>query len=202
VPGAEFLARLGLFVRQGFLDPEACERLREYARAAETSPGLVEGGTSQGRIDSAVRRTAVAYVSEPSEELVDGPLEALLPEIELHYGVELKTWTKPQFLIYRKGDFFTPHQDRKDHPDADETLRRRRVSAVIFLNGQSADPAPGSYGGGELTFYGLFGAERGQQVGIPLTPEPGLIVAFRSDLVHGVSPITHGERYTVVTWLV
>jgi SM-20-related protein len=202
MPAAEFLARLGLFVRRGFLETDACERLREHARSAETAPGLVEGGSSTGRIDSAVRRTAVAYVTEPSESLLDGPLEAMLPEIELHYGVELRAWTKPQFLVYREGDFFTPHQDRKDGPDADETLRRRRVSAVIFLNGQSAEPAAGCYGGGEFTFYGLLGAERGEQVGIPLTPEPGLLVAFQSDLVHGVARITHGERYTVVTWLV
>jgi SM-20-related protein len=30
--------------------------------------------------------------------------------------------------------------------------------------------------------------------------EPGLLVAFRSDTVHEVLPVTHGERFTVVSW--
>jgi SM-20-related protein len=39
-------------------------------------------------------------------------------------------------------------------------------------------------------------------VGLPLVGEGGLLVAFESGTTHSVTPITHGERYTVVTWLV
>ena len=41
-----------------------------------------------------------------------------------------------------------------------------------------------------------------RQVGLPLVGESGLLVAFDSNLTHAVTPVTHGERYTVVTWLV
>jgi SM-20-related protein len=53
-----------------------------------------------------------------------------------------------------------------------------------------------------LTFYGLLGGEKGEKVGLPLVGEEGLLVAFKSNITHAVTPVTHGERFTVVTWLV
>jgi predicted 2-oxoglutarate/Fe(II)-dependent dioxygenase YbiX len=40
----------------------------------------------------------------------------------------------------------------------------------------------------------------GENVGLPLAGEAGLLIAFPSHLVHSVSPVTAGERYTLVTW--
>jgi SM-20-related protein len=78
----------------------------------------------------------------------------------------------------------------------------QRVGAAVFLNGEGEDGDPDAYGGGSLTFYGLLGEDEERQVGLPLMGEEGLLVAFASDLPHAVTPVTHGERYTVVTWLV
>jgi SM-20-related protein len=78
-------------------------------------------------------------------------------------------------------------------------VRERRISVVLFVNGGSDEPAPGSLGGGALTFYGLMG-DGGQSVGLPVDAESGLAVAFPSATLHGVSPVTHGQRFTVVTW--
>ncbi len=71
---------------------------------------------------------------------------------------------------------------------------------VVFLNepGETLDP-PG-YGGGLLTFAGLLDDPKLRTVGVPLVAETGLLVAFRSDMLHAVTPVTHGERYTIVTW--
>jgi SM-20-related protein len=73
---------------------------------------------------------------------------------------------------------------------------------VVFLNDQAEEPSPLTYGGGTLTFYGLLGGEKGEKVGLPLVGEEGLLVAFKSNITHAVTPVTHGERFTVVTWLV
>ena len=52
-----------------------------------------------------------------------------------------------------------------------------------------------------LTFYGLMDdGVSGESVGLPLAGETGLLVAFPSHLVHSVSPVTAGERYTLVSW--
>jgi predicted 2-oxoglutarate/Fe(II)-dependent dioxygenase YbiX len=37
-------------------------------------------------------------------------------------------------------------------------------------------------------------------VGLPLEAEPGLLITFRAEALHAVSPVTHGERRTIVSW--
>jgi SM-20-related protein len=84
--------------------------------------------------------------------------------------------------------------------DADEASGRR-VSAVIFLNESSEEPAPEKYGGGSLAFYGLLQDDpKGQGIGLPLIGSPGSLVAFPSQMIHGVNPVTHGRRYTIASW--
>lgn len=66
----------------------------------------------------------------------------------------------------------------------------------------SAEPRPQTFGGGALALYGLLNDARGQNYGFPLEPEQGQLIAFRSDLWHEVKPVTHGERFTIVSWFV
>ena len=73
----------------------------------------------------------------------------------------------------------------------------RRPDVILFVNGVSEEPAPDSFGGGALTFYGLMDDAR---VGLPVDAEPGLAVGFPAETLHGVTPVLHGERFTVVTW--
>jgi predicted 2-oxoglutarate/Fe(II)-dependent dioxygenase YbiX len=35
---------------------------------------------------------------------------------------------------------------------------------------------------------------------VPLAPSPGTLVAFRAETTHEVTPVTHGERVTIVSW--
>ncbi len=61
-------------------------------------------------------------------------------------------------------------------------------------------PREGSYQGGALDFYGLIPDTRMTNRALSLTGEAGLLVAFPAVMMHGVSPVITGERYTVVTW--
>jgi SM-20-related protein len=202
MPAAEFFSRIGLFTVRGFLEPEICERLRADAAAAKKVPGAVGGEGDEYRIDRASRSTGIADVSDESQAVVAERLSAVIPDIARHFRLEVEGRQSLQFLVYGKGDFFEAHKDRNDSEGAAAFSARRRVSVVAFLNGESKDPHDGTYGGGSLTFYGLLGGDRGKQVGLPLVGECGLLVAFESGTTHSVTPITHGERYTVVTWLV
>jgi SM-20-related protein len=203
MPAAEFFTRLGLFVRRGFLDQDECGRLRAEAGAAERVPGAVGDQETAYEVDARRRSTDIAEVSSEAKALVDERLNALLPEIERHFDLQVEGRQSLQFLAYKEGDFFEAHRDRNDAGDAAAFAKDRQVSVAIFLNGEAEEPAAGSYGGGELTFYGLLGEDDDdRQVGLPLVGEEGLLVAFPSDLPHAGTPVTHGERYTVVTWLV
>jgi SM-20-related protein len=202
VPTAEFFNRVGLFTVRGFLEPETCQSLRAEAAAAKKVPGAVGSEGDEYRIDRASRSTGIADVSGDAQGVVAKRLSAVIPDIARHFGVEVEGRQSLQFLVYGQGDFFEAHRDRNDSPGAAAFSARRRVSVVAFLNDESQEPREGVYGGGSLTFYGLLGGDRGKQVGLPLVGESGLLVAFDSNMTHSVTPITHGERYTVVTWLV
>ncbi|HZC81508.1 MAG TPA: 2OG-Fe(II) oxygenase, partial [Nitrospiraceae bacterium] len=101
----------------------------------------------------------------------------------------------------REGDFYQVHNDGDNGADAPALTRERKVSVVIFLNSQAQQPVDDTYGGGSLTFYGLIDDPRWLTYGFPLSSEPGLLVAFRSNVLHQVLPVTYGKRYSIVSWL-
>ena len=200
MPEADFFARIGLFVARDFLKVSERTRLLAEARSATAQPATVGIAPSVYAVDESVRRTKVAVVSASAASLVESHLLGLKPALEEHFGLPLNGCQPPQFLVYREGDFFNPHRDSASVPGAAEFSKVRRVATVLFLNGESDEGHEGDYGGGSLTFYGLMGDPRLQNVGLPLRGEPGVLIAFRTDIIHEVTPVTHGERFTVVSW--
>jgi len=199
MPRSNFFAHLGLLAVRDFLDAEVCARLREDMLAAKVSAGTV-GTKTEDVIDEDIRRAAVAKVPADSKSLINSRLSDLQPELESHFNLTLKRFEKPQFLIYSQGGFYTPHQDSSDDPEAVEYIKMRKVSVVIFLNSESEEPGKSFYVGGKLTFYGLMKDPLWKNCGLPLIGEEGLLIAFRSDVTHEVTPVTCGTRHTIVTW--
>jgi SM-20-related protein len=202
MPAAEFFTRLGLFVVKDFLDAETCARLRSEVRLAARLVAAVGEESGENKVDRSARSTEIAVVSAEAEALVGARLDSVTSDIERHFSVEVEGWERLQFLLYKPGDFFEAHQDRSASRGADDPSTRRLVSIVTFLNDESRETGTEVYGGGALTFYGLLGGNGDKQVGLPLVGERGLLVAFDSGLMHSVTPVTHGERFTVVTWCV
>ena len=196
---AEFFTRFGLYAEREFLTPEECASLRDEMRAAPAAPATVAEG-QQDAVDEEHRRTKQADVSPTTAARVREKLLEEVHGLAKHFERGLVGVQAPQFLVYREGDFFRPHHDDSEKPDAPEFVRQRSVSAVVFLNGATPGE-PAGYSGGALTFYGLMDdGVSGESVGLPLAGETGLLVAFPSQIVHSVSPVTAGERYTLVTW--
>ena len=199
MPRAEFFAPFGLFTQREFLDAALCEELRgEMAAAPGRASPVAEDAADA--VDEGYRKTVSAQVSDATSSLVRSRLEQLRPSLERHFDTVLNGCQPPQFLRYREGDYFRAHADHET--EGPDHVTERRVSAVVFLNGESDDAEPGSYGGGALTFFGLMGDPRGDAVGFPLVGETGLLVAFDADLVHSVTPIIRGERFSIVNWFV
>jgi SM-20-related protein len=195
---ARLLTRFGLFVEAEFLEADTCARLCDEMRTSRMETATVAASERGDEVDESQRRTKYADVSDATCAEVASRFGALRPKLARHFGVELSGSQPPQFLVYEEGDFFGAHRDNTSERDAPEHARERVLSAVVFLNEASEKPHPGAYGGGALSFYGLF--EGKPDVGLPLAAAPGLLVAFRSEVPHGVSPVTHGERYTIVSW--
>lgn len=186
-----------VYVVPGFLDAALCRELRAHVAMGSHGPAYISGLNGAELLDEARRRTRRVLVPEAAQCAVQESLVRAIAEIQRYFTTAIARMQYPQFLRYRRGDFFRAHQDSSEHPEQTEEVRRRRVSAVLFLNRQTRFPEPDAYCGGELT---LFRADDDPDPRLHVAGEDGLLVAFPSRLIHEVRPVTHGERYTVVTW--
>jgi PKHD-type hydroxylase len=87
-----------------------------------------------------------------------------------------------QFTEYKEGEYFDWHVD-----STDTIYRDRFTSIVIQLNN--------SYEGGILEIKNLK-AEL-----VPIENKIGTLYIFNSRLLHRVTPIIDGERYSLVNWV-
>jgi SM-20-related protein len=185
-----------LLVIQNFLDAAFRTELLAELQTASGDAAVVYGQGTAVRVDPNVRQVARLAVAAETQECVRQLLLAIQPTLETHFDVSLTDCEDPQFLRYRSGDFFVAHQDGNT-PLIHDDSRWRRVSVVIFLNAPSEEPAPQSYGGGALVLHGSY---KNPFAPLPVKAEPGTLVAFRAETTHEVTPVTHGERYTIVSW--
>jgi len=198
------LGQLGLFMRRGFLSAASCRQIRSEMAAATRAPAMLRPPGEAGVVlDQAKRRTGVTTVSAATMTLVEDQLRAILPALEEHFSVRLAGWQQPQFYIYEEGDFFVAHRDSDSaDPMAPDWVKARQVSVSIFLNDSRGSLEGEAFDGGELVFHGRRGDQGGSGFGIPLHSEEGMFVGFRSDWIHEVKSVTHGRRYSIVTWFV
>jgi SM-20-related protein len=186
-----------LFTVENFFDPPSCAAIVAELIAAEGRAATVYGRGTSGAIDAGVRRTLRIYPSRETVELVTRRLWSCKNSIEKHFDVSLTECEDPQFLRYREGDFFVAHQDGNTGLLRLET-ERRRISTVIFLSRESGEPGPNVYCGGSLVL-----TDRHPSSGhapFRVSAEPGTLVAFRSETTHEVTPVTYGERLSIVSW--
>lgn len=185
-----------LLTIKGFLDESARARIITELRQCNGVAAAVYGGKETTAVDSRVRKvtridSTLAMRREIAKRLADRKAT-----VEAHFRLEFGDCEEPQFLHYQVGDFFVAHQDGNTPMIRDKSLSRR-ISVVIFLSQYAEQPAFGCYGGGELVFHG---PSSNPLLRLPVTPEPGTLLAFRAETTHEVNPVTHGERYTIASW--
>lgn len=200
MPRADFFSKLGLFVRRGFLEEALCRRLCLEMRSAPHEPAVVTDGRTY-RVDKTSRQVLWLRIPDETQAVVTERMKVIRPELEEYFGLALEPNEPLQFLRYNSGDFFQPHMDSDTHFDAYDHVKNRRVTIVVFLNDVAESISTNSYMGGALTFYGLIDRPGWQSKGFELQGETGLLIAFRSDLIHEVKTVIDGERYSIVTWL-
>lgn len=172
---------------EGFLNGSTLERIRAEMRAAPGDAATVLGATPDAAYTSSARKATRLAISGATHDAVTELLERERPRIADRFDRPLEECEEPQFLSYGPGDYFVAHQDGNTPLVHDES-RFRKVSVVVFLS----DPAT-EFAGGALVLD-PFGTRR------ELTPAPGTLVAYPSETTHEVTPITDGERLTIVSW--
>ena len=199
-PTSDLVGRFGLLLVRNFFDARTCEGIIAEARTAWGGPATVYTEGSTNPVNESLRKTTRLMLSDETTEFVRRRLLEHKAAVGQHFGIALHDCEAPQFLRYGVGDFFVAHQDGNTEQLQYDHLRVRRVSVVVFLSRQSAEPAVGAYCGGSLVFYEPGAGAARKEMGARLHGEPGLFAAFPSQTTHEVTPLTHGERYSIVCW--
>ena len=127
-----------------------------------------------------IRKSSIAWISDLgflNERLTD----KLRDLIKIN-GMEVTGLGKFQFTEYKEGEFYDWHVDSTSLVE-----RERFVSIVIQLND--------TYSGGHLEIKNTK-AEL-----IPIENKIGSLYVFNSRLLHRVSPVESGIRYSLVNWV-
>lgn len=198
MPRPRVFADLGLFVREGFLDVDERRQLARTLAGARGDPAEVLTGEGELAAEEHVRRAWDLSLPDDLQDALIGRIESVRPDIEKAFGVRVQPCDGVAALRYRAGGFYGPHRDIAETPDP-LGLHLRRVSVVVFVNSPDDPAAP--FSGGQLRFYDLLDEVDGTDTGLDMEPEGGTLVAFRSGMLHEVTPVEEGERYTLVTWL-
>jgi PKHD-type hydroxylase len=135
-----------------------------------------------------IRISSISWIGHTPERLwlFNRLRECVLAQNEQFYKYDLDFIASLQFTHYHSSEkgYYSSHLDPLMH-----TLpHNRKLSFVVQLS----DPA--DYEGGDLTMYT---GGNGQVV----SKERGLVHFFPSHCLHEVTPVTAGERYSLVGWV-
>jgi SM-20-related protein len=188
-----------LFVIKDFLDTFVREKIVSEMSAIQGRSSIVYGSSKSGVVDETSRKSLRLTPSDDTVELILSRLLACMDTVAAHFGVKLSECEDPQFLRYEKGNFFVAHQDGNTGLLRLDT-ELRLVSVVIFLSRESEwlEEARNVHCGGSLVFTNLQAAAGNAKY--RLRADPGTLIAFRSETTHEVTPVTHGERHSIVSW--
>jgi len=181
-----------LLIEPAFLSPHDCVRMRRAMDRGTDDPAEIAGEEIARR--NTIRRTRSIEIDTSLREWFERRLDLIRPAVERALGRPLGDREGCGFLRYPSGGFYRTHRDRAPvagWPDA----ARRAASVVVFLNRSDPDAATGDFAGGLLC---LHPGARGKPVEI--RPEPGLLVAFPSEMLHEVLPVRSGVRDAAVDW--
>jgi predicted 2-oxoglutarate/Fe(II)-dependent dioxygenase YbiX len=180
----------------GFLTVPECDGIVRGISASSGRPGhLVRAG--QAVLDTSVRSCSEHSVSPTTSEGLYRRLTELLHLKQFLPRGDAEVFDGPYFLSYGKGSFFRPHRDIGSEDDP-PTMRARRWSLVLYLNGRESLGGLPSFDGGALAIYDRTRAAADPR--LVIIPHPGLLVLFRSELLHEVMEVREGTRYAVVGW--
>jgi SM-20-related protein len=195
-PSHALLRRLGLYLADEFVSGALCQAV--FRELAAASGSAAEVFAPAGAEVSPGTRNAMERIPGPAAESIASALAAAAPAIAAHFAVEIGTCEPVSFVTYGPGQYYRPHVDRGPSDRVDDA-RDRAISVVLFLNDDTGEPGE-RFDGGDLVFYDLLPSPPQKGLGFPLRPKAGLLAAFRSEVLHEVTPVTRGLRAVAVTW--
>ena len=183
-----------VFVDPGFLGEDACARIRAAMDRGMPAPAGILG--QGGLVDRGVRYAWDVDVDPGTLAFVERALDARRDTLSRWFSRALTAREGAGFLRYGPGGRYRRHRDRGSDGSWPDGVRRH-VSVVAFLNAARERPTSGEFCGGVLRLL-----DAAQPLGgvAEIVPAPGVLVAFRADVLHEVTPVTAGTRDVIVDW--
>ncbi len=154
-----------------------CDEQAAQGEISSDAPGLAA---------DKIRRSQVYWLDRKEHEWVYKKLWKYALEANSKYQFDIDAFKdKIQISVYDESEegFYTWHTDNYYH------MMVRKISLSVPLNG------PAEYEGGALQFR-LDSADHYQ------APQAkGVVLAFPSFVLHRVTPVTKGRRYSLVAWV-
>jgi len=192
VPTARLLQKLGIFVVEDFLSSSHCNKLcKEIEGAKKSAAGTFSERTQAETLNHRIRKNQYGAVSEHTHTEVTSKIRSIKGDLETFFDTSLAhEFELPKYLKYSKGDFFAPHTDDQ---------LNRKINISVNLNSQDAQDSDFVYEGGKLQFYGLITHGQFANRGISAPSNVGSLFAYPVDLVHEVTPVLSGARFSIVS---
>lgn len=189
---ASLLRKLGVYVKEDFLVASECAALcGEMSEAIKTEAATYSQSRKIEKIDHRVRKTQYCPISDQSNFAINRRIKEQKSVLEDFFKTQLDdSFEPPKYLYYAKGDFFSPHTDDQ---------LNRKVNITINLNDKDSEAPALSYEGGALQLYGLIQNGAFSNRGIAAPSSAGCLIAYPVDIVHEVTPITAGSRFSIVS---
>ncbi len=192
---------LGLFAVENFFDRNFCVELLEVIKNSTSLPTPLPEYIVEG-IDYETDNKRPRVINDYPEKisnLLTGRFNELIPRLKDHFQIEIDSIFPPYFSIYQKGNFLGKHADGAETFRGKKTKIVSKLQSIVFLNDYSEEVKTDTFQGGILNIYGLIKNDNFKKFGYPIKAKTGDLIVFPSRLVHEVTTIEGGTRFTLNT---
>jgi predicted 2-oxoglutarate/Fe(II)-dependent dioxygenase YbiX len=182
----------------GFLSVAECSEIIQAMNASPREPAqIVRAGESI--LDESLRFCFDHHFPDPFKRSVGDRMAAYFDAHRAEFSSDADYIYGPYFMSYEKGSFFRAHRDVANHKNDPLRLAAHRWSLLLYLNGREPVDGLPAFDGGALIVYETQPGLRDRK--IVIVPQPGMLVLFRSALMHEVAIVLEGTRYAVAGWM-
>jgi PKHD-type hydroxylase len=195
-----------IWIFKSVLTPRFCDDIIEYGNSLKDHYGVVGGkqinGTEKQKLNH-LKKTRDSKIVWLEGKWIYKETEPYIDIANKNAGWNFKwDWTEPnQFTKYKVGQYYHWHQDQFTLKESEKRKIEGNKIRKISMSCQLSNPS--EYMGGDLEFC-LNAKPPGEKSNkiykIEKTLPKGSIIVFPSFVWHRVTKVTHGTRYSLVSW--
>lgn len=164
----------------GYFSATECERVIALSERLES----IDAGVKEDVLAAPDVRKSTIYAVPRNDDTrwLYEKLQTAVSEVNRQFRFDIEAIEEVQLACYRAGHFYDWHMDI-----GKGSLSARKLSLSVQLS------EPAAYDGGDLEIQ--------YREGGPAPRDVGTVIVFPAYLSHRVSPVTRGERWSLVAWV-